>query len=156
MGLIDLYSMACVSLNHCSRATRVLYYVMILAVPLTIWGFLLARLSAAAMLFGACLTNAPATAPHCSLKNGESTCRPQVADGSQQPAESEQKGNAAQSLKVLACCTKNVENSAYAALWHVIIDVMRGKSCEKHVLRSAPEGPFPAKFEVSGANGRAF
>jgi hypothetical protein len=46
-----------------------------------------------------------------------------------------------------------MKNSAcYAMLWHVIIDVMRGKSREKHVLRSAPEGPFPAKFEVSGAN----
>jgi hypothetical protein len=54
---------------------------------------------------------------------------------------------------VVTCCAKNIENSACCAmLWHVIIDVMHGKSREKHFLRSAPEGPFPAKFEVSGAN----
>jgi hypothetical protein len=48
-------------------------------------------------------------------------------------------------LKKMACYAMfNYDN--------VTIDVMYGKSREKHVVRSAPKRPFPAKYEVRNAN----
>jgi hypothetical protein len=76
--------------------------------------------------------------------------RPQAANGKRQTAAG-RKGT----KKRFSMLHKNLKKMACYAMFtydNVTIDVMYGKSREKHVVRSAPKGPFPAKYELRNAN----